>query len=109
MERVGARELKDRLAYYLRTVRQGETVELRWSSDEHVTLQLHGFNAVARMPKGTKSTMRVKAHHLGRFPVVIRTLVSEVEKDLKKGKVDQPTTNRRMPFFVEVLPAKSAS
>jgi len=26
MERVGARELKDRLAYYLRTVRQGETV-----------------------------------------------------------------------------------
>ena len=26
MKRVGARELKDRLAYYLRTVRQGETV-----------------------------------------------------------------------------------
>ena len=26
MERVGARELKDRLAHYLRTVRQGETV-----------------------------------------------------------------------------------
>ena len=26
MERVGVRELKDRLAYYLRTVRQGETV-----------------------------------------------------------------------------------
>ena len=26
LERVGARELKDRLAHYLRTVRQGETV-----------------------------------------------------------------------------------
>lgn len=26
MERVGARELKDRLAHYLRTVRRGETV-----------------------------------------------------------------------------------
>ena len=26
MERVGARELKDRLSHYLRTVRQGETV-----------------------------------------------------------------------------------
>lgn len=26
MEKVGARELKDRLAHYLRTVRQGETV-----------------------------------------------------------------------------------
>jgi prevent-host-death family protein len=26
MEKVGARELKDRLSYYLRTVREGETV-----------------------------------------------------------------------------------
>ncbi len=90
-------------------VEQGEVLELRWSTDEHVTLQLHGFNAVARLPKGSKSTIKVRASQLGRFPVVIKTLVSEVEKDAKKGDADVPTTNRRMPFFVEVLPAESPS
>jgi|GEM_PF-1897237 len=87
---------------------QGETIELNWTSDEHVSVHLNGFDKAVRLPKGTKSKMRVRAKKPGRFPVVIKTLVSEVQKDAKKGKAVQPSKNRML-FYLDVRPRQTAS
>lgn len=89
-------------------VAQGETVELNWTTDEHVSLHLHGYDMALRLPKGSKSKMRVRAKNAGRFPIAIKTLVSEVEKDAQQGKADQPSKNRML-FYLEVRPRQTAS
>ncbi len=89
-------------------INQGEIVELRWSTDEHVSVQLNGFGKAVRLPKGTKSKIRVRATNPGRFPVVIKTLVSEVEKDAKTGDADQPSRNRML-FYLDVRPRQTAT
>jgi len=50
-------------------VKQGQTVELRWSSDEAVELHLHGYDIVAKPKPGAPAVMRFKAHATGRYPV----------------------------------------
>jgi len=89
-------------------VHQGETVELNWTTDEHVSLHLHGYNMALQLPKGAKSKMRVRAKKAGRFPVVIKTLVKEVEKDAQEGKADQPSRNRML-FYLDVRSRQTAS
>ena len=90
------------------TVGLGETVELRWTTDEHVSLHLHGYNKAARLPKGARARMRLKARQPGRFPLVVKTLVPEVQKDAEEGKAEHPSQHR-MPFYLDVRPRQTAS
>lgn len=46
---------------------RGETVILRWRSDEAVRLHLHGYNIEARVPAGGTADMRLSARATGRF------------------------------------------
>jgi FtsP/CotA-like multicopper oxidase with cupredoxin domain len=50
-------------------VHQGDEVELRWSSDQPVTLQLHGYEIGARVAPGKPASMAFNAKIPGRFPV----------------------------------------
>lgn len=79
-------------------VEQGETIEMRWTTDENVILLLQGYNVTLRMAKGARSAMRVRADASGRFPLVVRTAAPS------DGNVAQPPL--RMPFFVEVRPRR---
>jgi FtsP/CotA-like multicopper oxidase with cupredoxin domain len=46
---------------------RGETVVLRWHSDEAARLHLHGYNIEARVPAGGTADMRLLARATGRF------------------------------------------
>jgi hypothetical protein len=50
-------------------VRQGEQVELRFSSDQPVVLHLHGYEVEARIVPPGAALMSFKADLPGRFPV----------------------------------------
>ena len=50
-------------------LRQGETVELHWSSDRPVVLHLHGYGIEAQAAPGSPATMRLAARVAGRFAV----------------------------------------
>jgi len=85
----------------------GETIEMRLSTDEHVSLHLHGYNVAVRLAKGERSRIRIMARQPGRFPLAIKTLVSEVEMDAKEGKADHPSEDRML-FYVDVRPRQTA-
>jgi FtsP/CotA-like multicopper oxidase with cupredoxin domain len=55
----------------MRTIRitEGETVELRWISDEAVELHLHGYDLKAELRPGEPTVMTVEAYAAGRFPI----------------------------------------
>lgn len=50
-------------------VTRGETVALRWSSDEALTVHLHGYDIETAVPTGAVATMRLLARAAGRFPI----------------------------------------
>ena len=50
-------------------VKQGETVVLRWRSDEPVRLHLHGYDLHADVSPSAPATIRFAATAAGRFPV----------------------------------------
>jgi FtsP/CotA-like multicopper oxidase with cupredoxin domain len=50
-------------------VKQGDEVELRWSSDRPVTLHLHGYEIEAQVGPGKPAAMSFNAKIPGRFPV----------------------------------------
>jgi hypothetical protein len=50
-------------------VKQGETVLLRWTTDEAVVLHLHGYDIEAGVKPGVVAELTFKAHATGRFPI----------------------------------------
>lgn len=50
-------------------LRQGEDVELRWSSDRSMTLHLHGYDLEAEVGPGRDAVMVFGARFAGRFPI----------------------------------------
>jgi hypothetical protein len=50
-------------------LRQGEVVELRWSSDHRMDLHLHGYNLEMQAAPGADNVMSFTARFAGRFPV----------------------------------------
>ena len=48
---------------------QGQTVTLRWATDEAAEIHLHGYDVVASLVPGTPSTLTFKAEAAGRFPI----------------------------------------
>ncbi len=51
------------------TVKQGEQVSLRWTTNEAVTVHLHGYDLEKTLKPGETTVMSFKAHATGRFPV----------------------------------------
>ena len=52
-------------------VQQGDAVTLRWTSDQTLTLHLHGYDVERRVDPGTTATMSFTAHATGRFPIEV--------------------------------------
>lgn len=50
-------------------VTEGETVELRWTSDETVEVHLHGYDLKAEPRPGEPAVMAFEAYAAGRFPI----------------------------------------
>jgi len=50
-------------------VKQGEAVELRWSSDQPVRLHLHGYDMEIAVKPGEPTVTALKARIAGRFAV----------------------------------------
>lgn len=48
---------------------QGETVTLRWRTDEKLTLHLHGYDLELDVESGSVAEMRFVAAVSGRFPI----------------------------------------
>ncbi|MNC89469.1 hypothetical protein D3C83_54100 [compost metagenome] len=52
-------------------VTRGDTVILRWRSDQPLELHLHGYDLTATVTPGTPAEMRIVARATGRFPVEV--------------------------------------
>jgi siroheme synthase len=52
-------------------VQQGDTVTLRWTSDQALTLHLHGYDVERRVVPGATATMSFTARATGRFPIEV--------------------------------------
>jgi hypothetical protein len=60
-----------RLSDNLKTirVRQGDSVEMDWSSDRHVVIHLHGYDVEAAVDPGKTQRLQFRASVSGRFPI----------------------------------------
>jgi len=70
-------------------VKQGEEVELRWSSDRPLTLHLHGYDIESKVAPGSATVMSFQAKLPGRFPVEVH---------------GQPGHAHRAVLYLEVYP-----
>ena len=52
-------------------VKQGERLELRWSSDKPVELHLHGYDIQAKVDPAAPAVMAFTATIPGRFPIEV--------------------------------------
>lgn len=50
-------------------VTRGDSVEMRWESDEAVKLHLHGYDIEFEITPGKPAVVRFEAHATGRFPI----------------------------------------
>ena len=50
-------------------VTEGDSVELRWTGDEQVSLHLHGYDIEVRVVPGKSASMFLEAIATGRFPI----------------------------------------
>jgi hypothetical protein len=50
---------------------KGDTVVLRWRSDQRLELHLHGYDVNTIVSPGTPAEMKIRARATGRFPVEI--------------------------------------
>ena len=51
-------------------VQQGDRVMIHWTTDETVTIHLHGYDIEQVVQPGTPAVFDFKAYATGRFPVV---------------------------------------
>lgn len=59
---------------------QGDTVELRWRTDEAVELHLQGYGLTAKVKPGAPTVMRLPARATGRFPLTTHSFHREKGK-----------------------------
>ena len=52
-------------------VRQGDVVNLRWTSDRPITIHLHGYDIERKIAPGAVTAMTFTASATGRFPVEV--------------------------------------
>ena len=52
-------------------VKQGDLVKLRWTTDEPMTLHLHGYNIEKDAKPGAVTEFAFKAYATGRYPITV--------------------------------------
>jgi FtsP/CotA-like multicopper oxidase with cupredoxin domain len=81
-------------------VRQGDNITLDWTTDEIVSIHLHGYDQLLTVKPGETKAMRIDAAVPGRFPVSAHGYGPQTE-----GKGKQHKHHREAPLmYLEVLP-----
>ena len=70
-------------------VKKGDKVELRWTSDRHIALHLHGYDIETTVTPEAPAVMSFQARIAGRFPV---------------SEHGQGSRRERALLYLEVLP-----
>jgi len=63
-------------------VQQGDDVTLRWTTNQAVTIHLHGYDIERRLNPGATITMSFRARASGRFPITVHGPGKEAETTL---------------------------
>lgn len=81
-------------------VKQHAAITLDWTTDEEVSIHLHGYDRLLTLKPGETQSMRIDASVPGRFPVSAHGYGAQAEH---KGK--QHKHHREAPLmYLEVLP-----
>ncbi len=80
-------------------VKRGETVLLRWRSDEAVSLHVHGYDLQANLSAASPKTIRFEATIAGRFPITAHEFGATADQDARPKKHREVTL-----LYLEVLP-----
>lgn len=81
-------------------VKQHDTITLDWTTDEIVSIHLHGYDQLLEVKPGETKAMRIDATVPGRFPVSAHGYGAQTE-----GKGKQHKHHREAPLiYLEVLP-----
>lgn len=80
-------------------VNRGDTVLLRWRSDEAVSLHVHGYDLHANLSAASPATIRFQAAVAGRFPITAHEFGAAADQDARPKKHREVTL-----LYLEVLP-----
>ena len=80
-------------------VARGDHVELRWTTDEAVTIHLHGYDVAATLTPMSPSRMVFEAGIAGRFPVSVHNFAADKANNKHSGKHRELTL-----LYLEVQP-----
>lgn len=80
-------------------VKRGETVVLRWRTDEAVSLHVHGYDLRAYLSSASTTSMRFEAGVAGRFAITAHDFGTVTDQDVR------PKKHREISLlYLEVLP-----
>lgn len=80
-------------------IKRGDTVSLRWRSDEAVSLHVHGYDLQVNLSATTPRTIRFEATITGRFPITAHEFGAAADQDARLKKHREVTL-----LYLEVLP-----
>lgn len=80
-------------------VKRGETVLLRWRTDEPVLLHMHGYDLQARVSPSAPASMRFVAGVAGRFAITVHEFGARADHGPRPQKHRETTL-----LYIEVLP-----
>jgi hypothetical protein len=80
-------------------VKRGDTVLLRWRTDEAVSLHVHGYDLKADLAPASPGTTRFEAGVAGRFPITAHEFGAAPDQDARQKKHREVTL-----LYLEVLP-----
>jgi hypothetical protein len=80
-------------------VKRGETVLLRWRSDEIVLLHVHGYDLRAKLSPSAPASMRFEAAVAGRFAITAHDFGAMADDGAHPKKHRETTL-----LYLEVLP-----
>ncbi len=80
-------------------VKRGETVLLRWRTDEAVSLHVHGYDIRANLSAASPTSMRFEAEVAGRFPITAHEFGAVAAPDARPKRHREVTL-----LYLEVLP-----
>jgi hypothetical protein len=80
-------------------VKHGETVVLRWRTDEAVSLHVHGYDLRATLSAASPKSIRFEAGVAGRFPITAHAFGAAAENDALPNRHREVTL-----LYLEVLP-----
>lgn len=80
-------------------VKRGDTVLLRWRTDEAVSLHVHGYDLHANLSAASPATIRFEATVAGRFPITAHEFGAVADQGAR------PKSHREVTLlYLEVLP-----